>query len=124
MNLRSFSLAIFSLVFFLALPAAGQSAQTSTARVNASTSMSPEEQELIGAAHARANAFASGHCEKWATFVDADFRDIEGKSTTTQRGSGGVSGGSTPNSRPQDRKAGAGFLRPVRGQRRVGGLPL
>jgi hypothetical protein len=42
------------------------------------------EQQIISAARARANACASGDAQRWATFVDADFRDIEGNHTWTR----------------------------------------
>src|SRR5271154_1310876 len=79
MNLKMFS-TLSWLIFFLPLPAAGQSSQPQT---NASTSV--DEQEIISAARARANACASGDAQTWATFVDENFRDIEGNHTGTRK---------------------------------------
>jgi hypothetical protein len=73
---------LFSLIFLLGLPAAGQSTQPSNAQTNASASM--DEQEIVSAARARFNACASGDAQTWATFVDANYRDIEGNHTWTR----------------------------------------
>jgi hypothetical protein len=73
---------IFFSLIILGLPAAGQSTQPSTAQTNASAST--DEDEIVTAARARANACASGDARAWATFVDADFRDIEGTHTWTR----------------------------------------
>jgi hypothetical protein len=73
---------LFSLIFLLAFPAAGQSIQPSTAQTVASAST--DEQEIVSAARARFNACASGDAQKWATFVDANYRDIEGNHTWTR----------------------------------------
>jgi len=83
MNLCRLISTLFSLLFLLALPATAQSAQFSAAATNASTS--EDEQQIISAARARANACASGDAQKWATFVDANFRDIEGNATGTRK---------------------------------------
>jgi uncharacterized protein DUF4440 len=83
MNIRILSAAFLLLIFFLALSAAGQSTPPSTAQTD--PSISAEEQQLISAARARANACASGDVQTWATLVDADFRDIEGKGTSTRK---------------------------------------
>jgi len=72
---------LFSLIF-LGLQAAGQSAQPSMTRANASAST--DEQEIVSAARARFNACASGDAQTWATFVDANYRDIEGNHTWTR----------------------------------------
>jgi hypothetical protein len=48
-------------------------------------SASTDEQEIASAARARANACASGDAQTWATFVDANFRDIEGNATATRK---------------------------------------
>jgi hypothetical protein len=72
-----------SLILLLGLPAAGQSTQPSTGQTNASAST--DEQDIVAAARARANACASGDAQTWATFVDADFRDIEGNATGTRK---------------------------------------
>ncbi len=76
MGLSVLSPILFSLILLPGLPAAGQSTQPSTAATNASAS--EDEQQIISAARARANACASGDAQRWAAFVDADFRDIEG----------------------------------------------
>jgi hypothetical protein len=77
------SLAVCPLIFLLALHAAAQSAPPSTAQMDAATNT--DEQQIISAARARANACASGDAQTWATFVDADFRDIEGNATGTRK---------------------------------------
>ena len=59
--MRMLSPALFSLIFFVALPAKAQSAQPSTAQTSASASTI--EQELVSVVHARTNAFASGDCQ-------------------------------------------------------------
>jgi hypothetical protein len=82
MRLSVLSPILFSLILLPGLPAAGQSTQPSTAATNASAS--EDEQQIISAARARANACASGDAQRWATFVDADFRDIEGNHTWTR----------------------------------------
>jgi hypothetical protein len=73
----------FPLVFVLGLPAAGQFTQPSAAQTKASCP--PDEQEIVSAARARAKACASGDAQAWATFVDANFRDIEGNATATRK---------------------------------------
>jgi hypothetical protein len=73
---------LFSLIFLLGLRATGQSTQSSTEQTNASASS--DEQEIVTAARARANACASGNAQTWATFVDANVRDIEGNRTWTR----------------------------------------
>jgi hypothetical protein len=73
---------LFSLIFLLDVTAAAQSTQPSTAQTNASASA--DEQEIVAAARTRANACASGDARRWATFVDTDFRDIEGNHTWTR----------------------------------------
>jgi hypothetical protein len=83
MNVCKTGLAACSLIFFLTLYAAAQSAPSGTARTDASTNA--DEQQIISAARARANACASGDAQTWATFVDADFRDIEGNATGTRK---------------------------------------
>ena len=81
--MRMLSPALFSLIFFVALPAKAQSAQPSTAQTSASASTL--EQELVSVVHARTNAFASGDCQTFATFIDNDFRNIEGAHTATRK---------------------------------------
>jgi hypothetical protein len=83
MNLCRLISTLLSFILFLTLAAAAQSAQPSAAPTNASTS--EDEQQIISAARARANACASGDAETWATFVDANFRDIEGNATGTRK---------------------------------------
>jgi hypothetical protein len=82
MSLDKLSLAVCLLIFLPALQTVAQSAPASTAQTNASAST--DEQEIVFAARARANACASGNAQLWATFVDADFRDIEGNHTWTR----------------------------------------
>jgi hypothetical protein len=48
-------------------------------------SASTVEQEIVTAVRARANAFASGDCQTYATFIATDFRDIEGAHTATRK---------------------------------------
>lgn len=83
MNVCRTGLAVCSLIFSLTLHAAAQSVPPGTARTDASTNA--DEQQIISAARARANACASGDAQTWATFVDADFRDIEGNATGTRK---------------------------------------
>ncbi len=83
MNLCRLISTLVSPILFLTLPTVAQSAQPSTAPTNASTS--EDEQQIISAARARANACASGDAQTWATFVDANFRDIEGNATGTRK---------------------------------------
>jgi len=71
------------LIFFVALPAKAQSAQPSTAQT--SSSAFTIEHELVSVVRARTNAFASGDCQTYATFIDNDFRDIEGAHTATRK---------------------------------------
>jgi hypothetical protein len=73
---------LFSLIFLLAFPTAGQSIQPTTAQTNASAST--DEQAIVSAARGRFNACASGDAQTWATFVDANYRDIEGNHTWTR----------------------------------------
>src|SRR5580698_9491444 len=73
MNLGKLCLALCPLIFLVALQAAAQSASTSG-----------EEQQIVSAARARANACASGDAQTWATFVDANVRDIEGNRIWTR----------------------------------------
>ena len=73
---------LFSLIFLLAFPTAGQSIQPNTAQTNASAST--DEQAIVSAARGRFNACASGDAQTWATFVDANYRDIEGNHTWTR----------------------------------------
>jgi hypothetical protein len=73
---------LFSLVFLLGLAATGQSTQPNTGKTNASASA--DEQEIASAVRARFNACASGDAQTWATFVDANYRDIEGNHTWTR----------------------------------------
>jgi hypothetical protein len=61
---------------------AGQSTQPNIGQTNPSPST--DEQDIVAAARARANACASGDAQTWATFVDAGFRDIEGNHTWTR----------------------------------------
>jgi hypothetical protein len=82
MNFCKLGLGVSSVVFFLALHAAAQSAPPSTAQTDSSTNA--DEQQIISAARSRANACASGNAQLWATFVDASFRDIEGNHTWTR----------------------------------------
>jgi hypothetical protein len=44
---------------------------------------SSDEQQIIAAAQARASACAAGDAQKWASFVDKNFRDIEGNRTAS-----------------------------------------
>jgi hypothetical protein len=81
--MRILSPALFSRIFFVALPAKAQSAQPSTAQTSASASTI--EQELVSVVHARTNAFASEDCQTFATFIDNDFRNIEGAHTATRK---------------------------------------
>jgi hypothetical protein len=83
MNFSKLSLAVCALIFLLALQAAAQSAPPTPAQTDASTNA--DEQQIISAARARANACASGDAQTWATFVDANFRDIEGNATGTRK---------------------------------------
>ncbi len=83
MNLCKLGLALCSLIFFAALHGAAQSAAPGAAQTAASANA--DEQQIISAARARANACASGDVQTWATFVDADFRDIEGNATGTRK---------------------------------------
>jgi hypothetical protein len=76
------SFALCSLIFFLALHATAQSAQPTDAQTHASTAK--DEQQIVSAARARANACASGEAQTWATFVDPNVRDIEGNHTWTR----------------------------------------
>lgn len=78
MNTRKLNLVLCSAVVLLSLHAAAQSAQTT------STQITVDEQQIISVARARANACASGDAQAWATFVDANFRDIEGNHTWTR----------------------------------------
>jgi hypothetical protein len=82
MKLSVLSPILCSLILLPDLPAAGQSTQPSTPATNTPTS--EDEQQIISAARARANACASGDAQRWATFVDTDFRDIEGNHTWTR----------------------------------------
>jgi hypothetical protein len=82
MNPCKLSSAIFSLMFLLALPVVGENSQSATP-TNPSTS--EDEQQIVSAARARANACASGDAPTWATFVDENFRDIEGNATATRK---------------------------------------
>jgi hypothetical protein len=75
--------AVLSFIFIVVLQGAAQSAQPGIAPATASSSA--EEQVLVSAIRARANAFSSGDCQGWAAFVDADFRDIEGAHTATRK---------------------------------------
>ena len=77
------SFAVCSLTLLLALSAAAQSASSTGAQTD--TSNNADEQQIISAARARANACASGDTQTWATFVDANFRDIEGNATSTRK---------------------------------------
>ena len=83
MRILSPAPALFSLILFVALPANAQSAQPSTAQTSASASTI--EQELVFVVRARTNAFASGDCQTYATFIDNDFRNIEGAHTATRK---------------------------------------
>jgi hypothetical protein len=83
MSLGKLSLTLSSFIFLLALQAAAQSAPPIPAQTSASTNT--DEQQIISAARARANACASGDTQMWATFVDANFRDIEGNATATRK---------------------------------------
>jgi hypothetical protein len=77
MNFCKLRLALYcSMTFFLALHAAAQSAPPIAPQTDASTVA--DEEQIISAARARANACASGDAQTWAMFVDANFRDIEG----------------------------------------------
>jgi hypothetical protein len=80
MNFWKLSLTVYALTFSLGT---GQSSQSATPQTDASTSA--EEQLIISAAQARANACASGDAQTWATFVDANLRDIEGNATSTRQ---------------------------------------
>jgi hypothetical protein len=77
------SLALCSFIFLPAVQAAAQSALPISAQTGASTNA--DEQQIISAARARANACASGDTQTWATFVDANFRDIEGNATAARK---------------------------------------
>jgi hypothetical protein len=68
--------------FVACLLALQLSAQT-TPQPSAPTSA--DEQQIIAAARARAEACASGDAQKWASFVDSDFRDVEGNQTATRQ---------------------------------------
>jgi hypothetical protein len=81
MNSSKLSLALGSAIFLLGLQAAQS---TGPGAAQTSSVPSAEEQQIISAARARANACASGAAQTWATFVDADFRDIEGNHTWTR----------------------------------------
>ena len=81
-NSCKLSLALHSLILLLALQTAAQSAPPIAKQTNASTNA--DEQQIISAARARANACASGDAQRWATFVDANVRDIEGNHTWTR----------------------------------------
>ncbi|HTA48155.1 MAG TPA: hypothetical protein VK930_01785 [Verrucomicrobiae bacterium] len=72
-----------SMTFSLALHAAAQAAPPISPQTDPSTVAA--EEQIISAARARANACASGDAQTWATFVDANFRDIEGNATTTRK---------------------------------------
>ena len=54
---------------------------TAQASVAQSSSHSADEQEITIAAKARAAACADGDAQKWASYVDKNFRDIEGNRT-------------------------------------------
>jgi len=71
------------MTFSLALHAAAQSASPIAPRTDASNVA--DEENIISAARARANARASGDAQTWAMFVDANFRDIEGSATATRK---------------------------------------
>lgn len=73
---------LYVLTFSLALTGAGQPSHFTTAQTDASTSA--EGQQIVSAARARFKACASGDAQTWATFVDADFRDVEGNHTWTR----------------------------------------
>ena len=75
--------AVLSFIFVVVLKVAAQSAQPGIE--SAAAFSSAEERVLVSAIRARANAFASGDCQGWAAFVDADFRDIEGAHTATRK---------------------------------------
>jgi hypothetical protein len=61
MSLCKLSWAAYSLIFLLALQAAAQSDPPSTVQTDASTAA--DEQQIISAARARANACASGEAQ-------------------------------------------------------------
>jgi hypothetical protein len=83
MNVCKAGLAVCSLTLFLAVNAVAQSAAPGSVQTTASTNA--DEQQIISAARARANACAAGDTQTWATFVDANFRDIEGNATGTRK---------------------------------------
>lgn len=56
-----------------------------TIHATQSNDVSADEQEIISAAKARADACATGDAKKWATFVDPGFRDIEGNKTVPRQ---------------------------------------
>jgi hypothetical protein len=82
MSLSKLSLAVCSPICLLALHAAAQSAPPISAQTDASTIA--DEQLITSAARGRFNACASGDAQTWATFVDANYRDIEGNHTWTR----------------------------------------
>jgi hypothetical protein len=82
MSLGKRSLAVYSLIFLLACHAAARSVRLRSGQTDGSTAA--DEQQIISAARDRANACASGDAQSWATFVDANFRDIEGNHTWTR----------------------------------------
>jgi Domain of unknown function (DUF3471) len=83
MNFCKLILTIFSLTFVLRIATAGQDLERTATPTNASTS--EDEQQIISAARTRANACASGDAQTWATFVDENFRDIEGNATASKK---------------------------------------
>jgi hypothetical protein len=81
--MRTRSTASLVSVFFLSISATVRSAPRGTPQTRPSASR--VEQEIVTAVRARANAFASGDCQTYATFIATDFRDIEGAHTATRK---------------------------------------
>jgi hypothetical protein len=70
-------------VFLLSMSVTMRSAPHSTPQTRPSAST--VEEEIVTAVRARANAFASGDCQTYATFIATDFRDIEGAHIATRK---------------------------------------